>query len=459
MRKYRYQASLGYGWSRAEVQKLYAGEEYHLLVDSHTWFADGWDENLIAQLEGKPSAKPLLTTSSPPFTFDEDGEVVIPWAGTDMDGVPHMKCRIIPPAGWIDIQMSRKRKRRPHEVTALICCNFVFTHGRWITEVPEDPGMVNAAHESALSARSYTHGYDLYLPDSLQVWHLDYNNYPDGYRPRVWEAKSDGWQHERTENMIRRLHALLFGRGDASILGRFQLGQERSIDEWADLAGLRLVLDGKEQTPEAGVQPEDDSSHLSPETNVSEAHLGGYIYASEENPNGDPWTWTPAVWDWAIEEFGAKSMLDIGCGEGHAAGYFQSRGCRVLGVDGSVEAREASVIPRRHATHDFTTGSFKPPGKPYDLVWSCEFVEHVEQQFSTNFLETFARARKAIILTYAGPGQPGWHHVNLQPEEYWIKRIEALGFSLDRARTETARSHAEAQQHFRHRGLVFVRSR
>jgi len=51
IRRYPHTASLGYGWSRAEVQKLYDGERYHLLVDSHTAFAPGWDQNLIAQLE------------------------------------------------------------------------------------------------------------------------------------------------------------------------------------------------------------------------------------------------------------------------------------------------------------------------------------------------------------------------------------------------------------------------
>ncbi len=242
IRRYHYQTSLGYGWSRAEIQKLYAGEEYHLLIDSHTWFADGWDDNLIEQLESKPSKKPLLTTSSPPFTFNEDEEVVIPWAGTDMDGVPLMTCRVIPPAGWIDIQMSTERKTEQHQQTALVCCNFAFTHGRWIREVPEDPAMINASHEAPLSARSYTHGYDLYLPDELQVWHLDYNNYPDGIRHKVWDVKTDHWQSQHTEDMVRRLQAMLFGKGDPAILGRYQLGTERSLDEWAELAGLKLEI-------------------------------------------------------------------------------------------------------------------------------------------------------------------------------------------------------------------------
>ena len=240
IRKYPYHTSLGYGWSRTETQKLYAGEEYHLLIDSHSWFAEDWDENLIEQLEEKPGKRPLLTTSSPSFTFDTQGEVVIPWAGTEWDGVPLMVCKRHPPVGWLDIQMSTERKTERHQKTALVCCNFVFTHGRWIRDVPEDATMINASHEASLSARTFTHGYDIYLPDELQVWHLDYANYPDGKRHKVWEVKSDSWQAERTELMIRRMHCLLYGVGDPAMLGRYGLGKERTIAEWAEQAGVDL---------------------------------------------------------------------------------------------------------------------------------------------------------------------------------------------------------------------------
>jgi len=243
IRRYPYHASLGYGWARAEVQRLYDGEKYHLLIDSHSAFAPGWDENLIAQLEGKPGAKPLLTTSSPPFTFDAARNVIHPWAGTELDGVPLMTCSVVRPAGWLDIQMSRERKVERHQRTPFICCNFVFTHGAWIRDVPEDPAMINAGHEGPLSARTFTHGYDMYLPDAIQVWHLDYANYPDGQRHKVWEAKSSRWQVERTESMIRRQQALLYGRGDPRDMGRYGLGKERSLAQWAEAAGLDLTLD------------------------------------------------------------------------------------------------------------------------------------------------------------------------------------------------------------------------
>jgi len=236
--KYPYWESGGYGWSRAQVQKLYRGERYHLLLDSHSCLAKDWDTNLIAQLESKPSSKPLLTTSSPPFTLNKKREVVIPWKGTERDGVPLLECNQKSPVGWIDIQMSAARSPGPNEPTYLMCCNFVFTHGRWIVDVPEDPGMINACHESALAVRSYTHGYDMFLPDEIQVWHLEYHNYAEGYRRRVWETKSTAWQHEQTEKTLKRIHLLIYGKGDPRMLGDYGPGTVRSVEEWAKKAGI-----------------------------------------------------------------------------------------------------------------------------------------------------------------------------------------------------------------------------
>ncbi len=142
---------------------------------------------------------------------------MIPWQGTGRDGVPLMRCERLLPAGWIDIQMSEQRKTQPHERTGLICCNFVFTRGAWVREVPEDPAMINAGHEAALSVRTFTHGCDIYLPDEIQIWHLDYDNYPEGQRHRVWEAKSDSWQAEGSRNMLRRLHALSKSKRAAAV--------------------------------------------------------------------------------------------------------------------------------------------------------------------------------------------------------------------------------------------------
>ena len=190
-------------------------------------------------------------------------------------------------------------------------------------------------------------------------------------------------------------------------------------------------------------------------TMVKDGHLGGYIRG------GDPGTWCPHLWSWAIKEFGVRSVMDVGCGEGHSAKFFHNRGCQVVGVEGCHQAIEDTVIPGLVFQHDFRDGPFAPD-QPVDLVWSCEFLEHVQERYVPNILKTFAHARRALLITHAFPGQDdGHHHVNCRPSSYWIRQIEAAGFRCDerlsrRARTVTLRDY-HSVNHFARSGLVFVR--
>ncbi len=196
--------------------------------------------------------------------------------------------------------------------------------------------------------------------------------------------------------------------------------------------------------------------------NCDEDHLGGYIRASQSPASsglrveyGDPATWSPDLWHWVYETLNVRSMLDVGCGEGHCAGYFKELGCKVLGIDGSIQAKRDSVIADFHIIHDFVNGLYISKGE-FDLAWSCEFVEHVEERYSKNFLATFGCANKYIMLTYAPPGQPGWNHVNCQPAAYWIEKLETIGFVFEPNLTVASRSVAEPG-HYRKKGLLFVR--
>ncbi len=194
--------------------------------------------------------------------------------------------------------------------------------------------------------------------------------------------------------------------------------------------------------------------------NVSEGHLGGYIISRAglapsclNISNGDPETWHPELWLWAMSTLNVRSVLDIGCAEGHAPRFFQSYGCRVIGVDGSRRARQDSRIPEQHVVHDFTSGAWGP-SEPCEMIWSSEFVEHVVERYCDHFLYALASATRFIFMTFAAPGQPGWHHVNCQTQAYWEARLKGIGFSLDQELTANARQVAE-RGHFFRAGLVF----
>jgi len=157
-----------------------------------------------------------------------------------------------------------------------------------------------------------------------------------------------------------------------------------------------------------------------------ESHLGGYIVGLTNH--GDPNSYATEIWDWMIEN-GIKSVIDVGCGEGHSTKYFLDRGIQAIGIEGGENAINNSPVKDNLILHDYTKGSYAL-NKKYDAVWSCEFVEHVEEKYIENFLLTFDCARN-IFLTHAIPEQEGYHHVNCQPAEYWIEKLEKRGFKHD----------------------------
>lgn len=153
-------------------------------------------------------------------------------------------------------------------------------------------------------------------------------------------------------------------------------------------------------------------------------HLGGhYGYTNMDRP----------TLVYLKERFNIKSMLDVGCGTGGMVEYAKGIGIDALGVDGDPHMACAHVV-----THDFTQGAYIPD-REYDLIWSVEFVEHVEAKFSRNFLETF-KFGKILLMTFAPPNQGGKHHVNLRPASYWTDKL-CKDWEVDRVATKYIREH------------------
>lgn len=179
--------------------------------------------------------------------------------------------------------------------------------------------------------------------------------------------------------------------------------------------------------------------------------LGGYF------PEGDPGSYCPELWEWAIKRYRIESMIDVGCGAGTALDWFEAHGCHAIGVDGLPPEGDDRI-----AEHDYTTGPWprKVRGNRMegatDLVWCCEFVEHIEEQYIDNFLETFLMGR-IVMMTHGLYWQDGHHHVNLQAPGYWIDRVRAAGFKF-LARDTIESRNLVLQQYWKHSGLIFRRA-
>jgi cyclopropane fatty-acyl-phospholipid synthase-like methyltransferase len=169
--------------------------------------------------------------------------------------------------------------------------------------------------------------------------------------------------------------------------------------------------------------------------------------------HGDIHTWAPGLWRYIIERFGVQSMLDVGCGEGHAVLFFHREGVKSHGIDGLSANVHRAVTPI--ALHDLLVASYV---MPVDFVWSCEVAEHIASEKVDNYIDTITNGR-VIAMTHAVPGQGGHHHVNCQPKEYWIDLVCKRGYRVSEDRDiliEISKKEL-TWNYFSKTGLVFVR--
>lgn len=175
-------------------------------------------------------------------------------------------------------------------------------------------------------------------------------------------------------------------------------------------------------------------------------HLGGNLFEGDYN------THSARVWDYLIDRFAISSVLDLGSGLGYSSHYFYKKGCKVVAVDGLASNAKRAIYPT--IVHDLND---KPVEVTVDLVHCQEVAEHIEPCFVDHLLNSLA-CGKFILFTHALPGQLGHHHVNLQPPEYWIQRLEHVGLYLLPEDTNRVRqiAHNEGAIYVAQTGMVLA---
>lgn len=193
-----------------------------------------------------------------------------------------------------------------------------------------------------------------------------------------------------------------------------------------------------------------------------EGHLGGC------SSGGDNGTYYPIMWNYLVDYYNIKSILDVGCGRGFSTKFFNSLNCNVLGIEGCIQAIDNSLIPQYVRFNDYEKSSSLNKEERFDLCWCCEFVEHVWEKYAQNFINDFKHC-KYLAMTFAAVGQGGHHHVNENTQEYWINLLEKNRFKFLMNDTQILRDYSmldkekKDQQnaqffisHFTERGLFFV---
>lgn len=153
-------------------------------------------------------------------------------------------------------------------------------------------------------------------------------------------------------------------------------------------------------------------------------HLGGHCFRTHLDQG---------CLDMMIKEYGITSMLDVGSATGGMVDLAHHMGLRAHGIEGDFTLNFKH--PERVTVHDFTQGP-APVQDRFDLVWCCAFVEHVEQEFVSNFVKAFQLGQYLVMTYYELPGH---HHVNLKGSQWWIDTLDQYGFDHDPVLTDRVR--------------------
>jgi hypothetical protein len=227
-----YTESKGVCWARHQVQQLYGNETYTLQIDSHMRFEKNWDDEMIKmikKLQKKGHKKPLLTGYVSSFDPDNDpaGRTQEPWRMAfdrfTPEGVVFFLPETIP--GW-------KELKEPIPAR-FYSAHYCFTLGQFSTEVQHDPEFYFHGEEISITVRAYTHGYDLFHPHKVLIWH----EYTRKGRTKQWDDDKD-WHRKNVACHIKNRQ--LLGVDGETYDGDYSewFGTERTIRDYEKYAGL-----------------------------------------------------------------------------------------------------------------------------------------------------------------------------------------------------------------------------
>lgn len=247
-----YLEAKGVCWARNQVQQLYSGEDYTLQLDSHHRFAQDWDDILFEMMDmlvASGHKKPLLTAYLPSYDPEDDpkARVKTPWK-MDFD-------RFIPEGAVFFLPSSIDNwKQMSLPVPArFYSAHFAFTFGSFCTEVQHDPDYYFHGEEISIAVRAYTHGYDLFHPHRLVVWH----EYTRKNRNKHWDDHSiqklrkepvkdkKPWHVMNTESHLRNRKLFeMDGLAKDIDFGEYDFGTDRSVRDYEKYAGIHFKKRG-----------------------------------------------------------------------------------------------------------------------------------------------------------------------------------------------------------------------
>jgi hypothetical protein len=232
-----YEKAKGLAYARYQINTMLENEEYILQLDSHHRFAENWDETLIDMHDGlkkKGVQKPILGGYLPIYDPKNDpaARANEPWQSIFSCFYPHGTIFIRPMAfqNWQSLTEPVPAR--------FLSGHFSFADNHWGKTIKHDSDIFFSGEEINLTVRSFTHGYDIFHPHKVVIWHATMRNERDGIL--VWDDQfKRGEDCESAQRNARaKIRQLLKTQYNGYDLTGYDLGSERTLHDYERFAGI-----------------------------------------------------------------------------------------------------------------------------------------------------------------------------------------------------------------------------
>ena len=211
-------------WARTHITRLYRGETFMLMIDAHSVFLNHWDTRMKNELHYLRNhykiANPILSS------YPHHSDTLKENDGKPADEKRHLTtqiCHVTKADRYPLILGAEEKSSGKYYRTPFIGACFVFTYGEFCTILGNALQSLHLPHifsgeEILFSAIAYTHGWDVYTPPYINVFHLYEHNKPNWYNDNNVNTESEETDALRASEA--RLRTLLDSEtNDPSCLG------------------------------------------------------------------------------------------------------------------------------------------------------------------------------------------------------------------------------------------------
>ncbi len=217
-------------------QRLYRGEDFLLMVDSHMQFAPDWDVAMLAEHAACPTQPAVLSTYPDTYSREDRGAAEFRGAPNRLTFGSWEEGSDMPM--WATTPQDDDVMDAPPSRSVGWAAGWSFAPREAVRRVPFHHGDMFPhlffGEEVGMAVRFFTSGVDVYTPRR----NLLLTTYERDYRPLFWDEVPDSAAWEDTSRC--RMRAMLGMRGARGVFGWGALGTQRSLAAYFVYSGINL---------------------------------------------------------------------------------------------------------------------------------------------------------------------------------------------------------------------------